>query len=149
MVICGSMSFYRQMVEHQQMLASAGIWCVIPSSDNGFEFSLTQEEFQRHKLKTSKQHIRRIRDSKTLGILVVNYDKYENRNYIGANTFAEIAVAFAHYKKIFLYQGIPDFYRDELLAWQATPLFGRLSVLIDEYREAQAYLRSQLSLFAS
>ena len=44
------------------------------------------------------------------------------KNYIGANTFAEIAVAFYFGKKIFLLNDIYEPFIDELTAWEAYPL---------------------------
>lgn len=140
------MAFYHEMLHHKNLLNSAGVVSVIPEPDELLNVPGSEEEFQRYKLQVSKRHIRRIRDSKTFGILVVNCDKYGTPDYIGANTFAEIAIAFAHYKRIFLLQGVPEFYQDELLAWQVTPLWRQLSPLITDYREAITYSGSQLSL---
>lgn len=47
-------------------------------------------------------------------------------NYIGANTFAEIAIAFYFGKKVFLLNDIYEPYSDELIAWGAIPLKGEI-----------------------
>lgn len=149
LVICGSMSFYFQMVEQSHLLREAGIDSLVPEPDNDLIHSLHENDFQEAKRRASMKHIRKIRDKKTFGILVVNFDKHGISDYIGANAFAEIAVALAHYKKIYLLQGIPEFYRDELTAWQAVCLNGNLMRLIEDCRQAAILDSSQLTLFDS
>lgn len=146
-VICGSMSFYAEMMQQKHFLKDAGIDSVLPESDDPFIDSVHEEGFQEVKRRASMRHIRRIRDQKTFGILIVNCDKYGISDYIGPNTFAEIAVAFAHYKRVYLYQSIPDFYRDELVAWQVVCLEGSLSRLIEDCRQAVMQETAQLELF--
>ena len=80
----------------------------------------------------------------------MNCDKYGVSDYIGPNTFAEVAVALTHYKRIYLYQGIPDFYRDELVAWRAICLNGDTQRIISDYRQVEAeraLAAEQLELF--
>ena len=62
-------------------------------------------------------------------MLVVNSDKKGVKNYIGANTFAEIAIAFYFEKKLYLLNDIYGPYSDELLAWNVIPLKGNLNLL--------------------
>lgn len=147
MVICGSMAFYSNMLEHKRILQNAGINTLIPDSDNDLINSLQETDFQKIKRRASMKHIRRIRDQKTFGILVLNYDKHGISDYIGANTFAEIAIAVAHYKRIYLFQGLPDFYREELLAWQVVCLNGSLKSLIRDCKEASILENIQPKLF--
>jgi len=52
------------------------------------------------------------------------YTKKGICNYIGANSFAEIALAFYLGKKIFLLNDVYSLYEDELSAWGAVPLKG-------------------------
>ena len=71
----------------------------------------------------TKKHFDKIRDADA--ILILNYDKDGKINYIGGNTFAEIAYAIAlnycHGKKIKIYtvkplpKDVP--YHEELSAW--------------------------------
>jgi hypothetical protein len=70
-----------------------------------------------------------IRRKDTDGILVANEPKHGDRNYIGANAFAEIAIAFNAQKAIYLLNDIPAAFEDELSAWGAIPLKGDLSIL--------------------
>lgn len=77
----------------------------------------------------SRTHMDRIANEKTDAILVVNMDKPNMENYIGPNSFAEIAFAFYYHKKIFLLNDIYEPYKDELLGWNAIPLKGKLESL--------------------
>lgn len=149
-VICGSMSFYPNMVEQQSLLRALGVKSVIPSPDTDVFQILNEEESLSAKRSASMKHIRRVRDGKTFGILVLNFDKHGIADYIGANSFAEIAVALAHYKRIYLYQGVPTFYRDELIAWGAVPLNCDLSRLVDDIKQYENTIRQlgqQMTLF--
>jgi hypothetical protein len=144
------MSFHAEMLEISQTLYSKGIEAIVPESDIPLLNALNDQDFNEIKRVVGMRHIRKIRDhKKTYGILVVNRDKHGVPDYIGPNTFAEIAVAFAHYKKIFLFQGIPEFYNDELTAWNVQALHGNLDSLIEECKEAQMQETLQISLFDS
>jgi hypothetical protein len=58
--------------------------------------------------------------------------------YLAPSTFAEIAVAFEHGKKIFLMERAPPKYADDLWAWGATELLGSLETLISRHAVASA-----------
>ena len=146
-VICGSMAFYAEMVAMKRRLKKHGIQCAIPDLDSALLEAGREEDYQGVKRRASMRHIRRVRDQKTFAILVMNLDKHGVSDYIGPNTFAEVAVAFAHYKQIYLFQGYPDFYKDELLAWQAVILNGNVSSLISSFRDALFRESQQLTLF--
>lgn len=147
-VICGSMSFYSDMAGLARRLNEVGISTVLPDSDDPFVDSISPEDFRNVKRVVSMRHIRRIRDNeKTFGILVVNRDKHGIPDYIGPNTFAEVAIAIAHYKPVYLYQNIPKFYKDELNAWQVINLNGDLSQLIQDYKATNSVECLQLNLF--
>lgn len=133
-VICGSMSFYNEMIYLQKELSSNGISSLIPDSDELFyekiinsNNKISLDEF---KSKASRIHIKKIWRVTTRAILVVNSKKRDIDNYIGANSLAEIALAFALNKKIFLLYDYPAIYNDELSAWGATSLMGDLGGLI-------------------
>ena len=131
-VICGSMSSYSEMLILREGLSDLGIGAVVPDPDD-FYVEHSEDDANDLKRKLSMRHITRIRYAKTFGILVVNLDKYGIHSYIGPNTFAEIAIAFSHYKKIYVYQDLPEFYRDELMAWQVIPLKTSIKRLVDDY----------------
>ena len=66
---------------------------------------------------------------KSDAVLVLNFDKKNIKNYIGANTFLQIADAFELGKKIFLINDLPDqnYIKDELEAIDFKILKGDLS----------------------
>lgn len=128
------MSFFNEMVYIKKSLTEHGITAIIPNSDSSvFQYILSMEvqsTINKYKNNESKQHIKKIRRITTRSILVINSRKKNINNYIGANTLAEIALAFVHSKKIFLLYDIPDIYHDELLAWGAIPLYGDITPII-------------------
>lgn len=81
------------------------------------------------KMIASRAHLNRILESDTDAILVVNEDKPNLPNYIGPNSFAEIAFGFYYHKKVFLLNDIYEPYKDELLGWGVLPLNGNLDNL--------------------
>jgi hypothetical protein len=139
------MSFHPEMLTFRERLEQAGIPSLAPDDDEHMFGSGTISAAM--KRKASFAHIRRIKDPRTFGICVLNYDKYGVASYIGANSFAEIAVATTASKRVFLVNGIPDAYKDELLAWGVTPLFGRLQPVIDEFGFRCRQDARQLDLF--
>lgn len=134
-VICGSMSSYGQMLELQNELSSNNVSSIIPSNDDDKVLSLTQLQFEIYKRKISFRYLKKIRHPSTWAILIVNPKKYDIKNYIGPNTFAEIAIAFAQRKKIYLINDIPTVYHDELFAWRVISLNGNLSSMIQDYND--------------
>jgi len=146
-VICGSMSCYGDMLDIQSRLAEEGVSAIIPEAEDEVTTSLSEEAYALFKRRVSFQYLRKIRAPETVAVLAVNRDKHGIRDYIGPNTFAEIAVAFAQRKTIFLLQGVPEAYADELEAWQTIPLDGKLMTILDYYRAATRSQGRQLTLF--
>lgn len=145
-VICGSMSTYGQMRIIQGKLRDAYIKSIVPNADDDKILTITKEQFEVYKRQISFRYLRKIRSPKTWAVLIVNPNKYEITNYIGPNTFAEIAIAFAQRKKIFILNDIPYVYEDELVSWRVIPLHGSLSRLITDYR-GSCKVSHQLKLF--
>lgn len=128
-VLAGSMSVLHVMSQLADELREAGIETVVPEPDD--DASLwTVEAVNRHKRAVSKAHMDCIRDDQTKAVLVANLDRHDVDSYIGPNTFAEIAVAFADDRKVFLLQGMPVMYEDELLAWGVECLHGDVSRVV-------------------
>ncbi|MBD9507971.1 hypothetical protein IB277_14590 [Ensifer sp. ENS07] len=145
-VICGSMAFAPQMERIAQHFAERDILAIPPDDvDLTAEYG-TQAEYNRFKRGASIAHIRKIRDPRTIGILVANFEKHGRRSYIGPNSFAEIAIAFAGRKRVFVLDGIPRDYADELNAWGVVDLKGNLDTACDLYREICLKDRKQLKL---
>ncbi|MDR6413247.1 UNVERIFIED_ORG: hypothetical protein ABIC62_006682 [Burkholderia sp. 1595] len=129
------MSAYPELLDCASVLNAEGIATVVPEPEDEVVQQLSLFEFETFKRRVSFAHLRKIRDPRTYGVLAVNVDRHGILNYVGPNTFAEIAVAFAQSKKIFLLQNVPEAYHDELSAWRATSLLGRLDRLIATFRE--------------
>lgn len=149
LVVCGSMAFYGQMCRLQAMLSQQSLRVVVPDADDYSTATMSPEQYEAFKREISFAHIRRIRNPQTFGILVVNLDKHTIHDYIGPSTFAEIAIAAVHGKHVFLLGDLPDAYAEELAAWGAVALRGRLAPLIALYRELCARETRQLSMFVS
>ena len=146
-VICGSMSFYEQMLLIHNSLLNINISSILPADDEDMAMKLSDHQFEDYKRKVSFRYLEKIRAFNTWGILVVNPKKHNINNYIGPNTFAEIAVAFSNRKKVYLLYGTPSVYDDELQAWRAQPLNGRIDQIITDYNSAISYENKQISLF--
>ena len=127
-VLCGSMTFISKMKEIAKSLSENGFTPIIPDEDNwGI---LNESEKNEYKRKVSRAHFDKIACQDTYAILVINERKNNKDNYIGANTFAEIALAFYFGKKIYILYGLYEPYSDELLAWGALRLNGKLQNII-------------------
>jgi hypothetical protein len=110
-------------------LAAVGFDAVTPRPDRAYALDQTPSSVVNAKREASMDYFEKIKDRKTRAILVINVDRENNRDYIGPNSFAEIAVAFAERREIFLFQGMPRAYADELTAWGARCLHGDLGRL--------------------
>ncbi len=63
-------------------------------------------------------------------VLVLNYDKNGQKNYIGGATFLEIYDAFRLNKKIFFMNDIPEgILKDELIGFNPTVINGNLKLV--------------------
>lgn len=63
-------------------------------------------------------------------VLVLNYDKNGQKNYIGGATFLEIYDAFRLNKKIFFINDIPEgILKDELIGFNPTVINGNLKLV--------------------
>lgn len=116
-VLCGSMKFKNEIVKISERLKGLGYNVLLP------EECMKGED----KLIASREHFNRIVDPNNGLILVVNATKNGIPNYIGPNTFAEIAFGFFHNKKVFLLNDIYHPYDDELLGWKVVCLKGDLN----------------------
>ncbi len=81
------------------------------------------------KIIASKAHFNRIADKENDTVLIVNNTKNGIENYIGPNSFAEIAMAFHYEKRIILLNDIYMPYEDELVGWNVETLKGDLNNL--------------------
>lgn len=118
-VVCGSMKVKDKIMEVYDIL-------------KGYEYNvLLPLECLKYVPKNiaSRAHFDRISDSNNDIILIVNDTKNGIQNYIGPNSFAEIAFGFYFNKKVYLLNDIYEPYKDELIAWGVIPLNGNLKLL--------------------
>ncbi len=115
-VLCGSMQVLDQILEVKDRLEKKGFDVLLP------------KECMEHLPKeiASKKHFERIIDSNNTKVLIINSTKKGIENYIGPNTFAEIAFAFYFNKKVYLLNDYYEPYIDELIGWNTIPLKGNL-----------------------
>jgi hypothetical protein len=128
-VVCGSMHTLGVMRQIADVLQRAGVPAVVPTPDEDLD-AWSLEASNRTKREASRRHMSQIRDTATAAVLVVNVDRRGEHDYIGPNAFAEIGVAFADERPVFLLQGMPDAYADELMAWEVHCLHGDLRPLL-------------------
>jgi len=96
--------------------------------DKGYHVLLPEECLKDIPKKiASRTHFSRIENKNNEIVLIVNTTKNGIENYIGPNSFAEIAFAFYFNKNIFLLNDYYEPYLDELTAWNVTPLKGNLN----------------------
>ncbi|WP_335092538.1 hypothetical protein [Nostoc sp.] len=130
------MSNYEEMLKYQNILMKNNIPCLVPENEGELIKQLSRDEFNEFKRKVSKKHFEEIINNNVFAILVVNPTKNYIPNYIGANTFAEIAIAFYKQRQIFLLYDIYEGFKDELIAWDIKPLQGNINSLIEEYNSS-------------
>jgi len=123
-VLCGSMTFIEKMKALSVTLSKMGFIPIIPEEDKWGE--IKDEDINEYKRKVSRDHFNKIADKNTHAIFVVNESKNGKDNYIGANTFAEIALAFYFGKDIYILNDMYQPYKDELLAWGSQILNGNI-----------------------
>src|SRR3989344_15983 len=135
-VIVGSSAFSDKMVQYKSKLRSMGFDAIVhPDYEEivaGKNPKLLERMQKEHgKVKKQYDYIRWYFNAikKSDAVLVLNFDKKNIRNYIGANTFLQIADAFELGKKIYLFNDLPDqnYIRDELEAMDFKILKGDLS----------------------
>ena len=118
-VLCGSVKLKDELIKVGDMLI-----------EKGYNVLLPLECFQElPKEIASFKHFERIEDKENDTVLIVNGKKNNIENYIGPNTFAEIAFAFYFHKNVYLLYDIYEPYKDELLGWKVKTLKGDLSKL--------------------
>lgn len=116
-VLCGSMKVKDKIVELGKTL-----------EENGYNVLLPLECMQGlDKIIASRAHMDRIVDPNNEIVLIVNEPKNGIDNYIGANSFAEIAFGFYFKKRVYLLNDIYEPYKDEIIGWGVTPLKGDIS----------------------
>lgn len=131
--ITASKQFYDKVEKVRSELEGKGHIVTLP---NGFEEPNKEQEM--HKL-SPKEHqswkAEMIREDGRIvaandAILVLNFEKHGQPNYIGGATFLEIFKAFELNKKVFLFNPIPDgMLTDELLGMGPKVIDGNLNLV--------------------
>lgn len=118
LIICSKV-FYDKIADIKQKLEQAGHIISLPNSydDPGAEARVRGTEdhskFKSEMFKRSENTI-----SKMDAVLVLNFEKNGQKNYIGGATFLEMYDAFRMDKKIYLYNPIPDgILKDEIIGF--------------------------------
>lgn len=118
-VLCGSMKVKDKILEIGNILKGMGCDVLYPT------------ECLEGKVKeiASRAHFDRICDKETDIVLIVNEKAHDKDNYIGPNSFAEIAFGFYFNKDVYLLNDYFDSYLDELRGWGVKVLKGKLDLL--------------------
>ena len=118
-VLCGSMKVKDKILEVANQLEEKGYNVLLPvECMKGLD-----------KIIASRAHLDRICNPDTDIVLIVNATNNNIENYIGPNSFAEIAFGFYFGKKVYLLNDIYQPYEDELVGWKITPLNGDLELI--------------------
>ena len=118
-VLCGSMKVKDKILEVANQLEEKGYNVLLPvECMKGLDKNIA-----------SRAHLDRICNPDTDIVLIVNATKNNIENYIGPNSFAEIAFGFYFGKKVYLLNDIYQPYEDELVGWKITPLNGDLELI--------------------
>ena len=131
-VICGSMSSAGKMIEIKKNLESAGHEIVLPRNTEDYAIGHIKMENSRESTENKIKHdlIRSYfkEIDKSDAVLIINIDKNGIENYLGGNSFLELAFGYVLKKKLYLLNLIPDvLYRDEIKAMQPIILNGNLA----------------------
>lgn len=131
--ICCSKHLYHQVLPIKKQLEAMGHKVALP---NSFLKPLKEEELKRQ---DQKEHIRwkrrmiRHQNKKVEAndaVLVLNFEKNGQKNYIGGATFLEVFRAFDLNKKIFFWNPIPKgILSDELTAMTPKVIKGDLELI--------------------
>jgi len=142
--VCGSIIFFGKMQEIGYELEKMGHEIILPPEEvknkEGNLISVAEYYAMRKaaaddndwilekKGKAMKNHFANV--AKADAILVLNYEKNGIPNYVGANTFLEMGIAFHYQRKIFLLNSIPDIsFKEEILAMKPIVIVGDLSLI--------------------
>lgn len=123
------MVFHEQMKDIERKLHELGFNTYVPELGGNEDFSkMTVEQIRQIKGQHKSKHREEISSSDA--ILVTNYEKKGIPNYVGPSALAEIGMAYALQKKIFLLFDIPATEnRIELLGMGIISLNGKLERL--------------------
>ncbi len=131
--ICCSKAFYGRVADVKTRLEAAGHKVTLPNSYDNPTKELEMKkigirEYNVWKVKKLEEQVEKIKANQA--ILVLNFEKDGQANYIGGATFLEIYMAFNLKRKVFLYNPIPQgILKDEISAFEPIILNGDLSLV--------------------
>lgn len=130
--LCGSIKFFNEMESLKIQLETFKHEVYLPLKISGVDY-WSEDGAGRVHAKTELDLIRKHLDKikKSDAILVVNITKGDITNYIGANTFVEMAFAQYENKKIFILNPLPDqkYINDELLSFGTICINNELTLI--------------------
>jgi nucleoside 2-deoxyribosyltransferase len=131
-VICGSMTASKEMVDVEKKLKDLGHEIVLPEFTHEHAAMDTIDkmhtESARDKVKYDliRGYFEKIRNNDA--VFIANVEKKGIKGYVGGNSFLEMGFAFVLNKPIYLLHKIPDVgYRDEIEAMSPIILNGDFS----------------------
>ncbi len=126
-VLCGSMSAAQALLDISDRLQAMGHVTVLPENIHAHAEAFSIESTkEKNDLDVFKKYFAEIKQSDA--ILVVNESKGERKDYIGPNTFIEMAFAHVLDKPIYVLHDIPDSdFRDEINAMHPIALHSSLN----------------------
>lgn len=129
--ICSSKHFYGKVPEIKSKLEESGHVITLP---NSYEEPLKEEEMKQigkeeHlNWKSEMFKLQNVKVEDNDAVLVLNFDKGENKNYVGGAVFLEMFKAWELGKKLFLLNDIPNnILKDEIIGFNPIILNGDLS----------------------
>jgi len=130
-VICGSMTASKEMVEVEKKLQKMGHAVVLPEFTHEYASMETTDRMHTESAKNKVEYdlirgyFEEIKNCDA--ILVVNIDRKGIKGYIGGNSFLEMGFAYVLNKKIYLLNPLPEMiYTDEISAMDPIVLNGDL-----------------------
>ena len=133
-VICGSMTTSKDMVEAKKKLVELGHEVILPEFTEEYAemktFGKIHIESSRNKIKYDliRGYFDKIKESDV--VLIANIERKGIEGYIGGNSFLEMGFAFVLDKPIYLLHNIPNLsYRDEIEAMRPIIIDGDLSLI--------------------
>jgi len=132
--LCSSKHNYQHIPSIKKSLEKIGHRITLPNcfNDPFLEIRTKEDSLQKHiKLKQKLFKEQNLKIEKNEAILVVNFDKNNQKNYIGGATFLEMYKAFEFDKKIFLFNPIPKgILEDEIMGMNPVIINGDLSKIV-------------------
>lgn len=132
--ICTSKHIYHRIPEIKKFLEENGHVITLP---NSYDEPMKEEDMKKISKEEHskwKSNMIKLQDPKVRAndaVLVLNFEKHGQANYIGGATFLEMFKAWELGKKIFLYNPIPEnILKDEICGFNPIILNGDLSKVI-------------------